>query len=57
MVGLERRFGNEVVDEFEASLRAEGHGDGDGAIEFNDRRGREPGQGFVKGGDAGPVGF
>ncbi len=57
VVGLERRFGNEIVDEFEASLRAEGHGDGDGAIEFNDRRGREPGQGFVKGGDAGPGGF
>ena len=57
VVGLERRFGNEIVDEFEPGLRAESHGDGDGAIEFDDRRGRELGQGFVDGGDAGPVGF
>src|SRR5690349_11162531 len=57
MVVLQRRIGREGVDEFEAGGGAVGHGDGDGAIEFDDGGCREMRKLFVEAGDARPIRF
>lgn len=57
MVILESRIRGESVDEFEAGGWTGGHGDGDGAIQFDYGRRREARKLFVKNGDARPVGF
>jgi hypothetical protein len=57
MVVLERRFGGELVDHFQASGRAVGHGHSDAAIQFDDGRGRELGESVIQGDNAGPVCF
>jgi hypothetical protein len=57
MVRLERGLGGECVQEFEARGGTEGHGEGDGAIQFYDGRGREVGERLVERHNARPVGF
>ena len=57
MVARKRGFGSEGVYECEASLRAVGHGDGYGTVEFNDGGWSELGEFGVEDDDAGPIGF
>lgn len=56
MVGLEGRFREEGIDEFESGLRTGSHGDGDGAIEVDDRGRSKSGKLVVERDDTGPVG-
>src|ERR1700733_10276107 len=57
MVVRERRLGGELFNKREAICRAEGHGDGDGAIELDDRRGLALRERCVERGNALPVGL
>src|SRR5262245_63952800 len=41
VVSLERWFRGQFINEFKSRLRAERHADRDGAIQLNDRRGRD----------------
>ena len=57
MVGLQEWLIDESVDEVEAGLWAEGHGDGHGAIQFDYGGWDKLGEGIVEGNDARPVRF
>src|SRR5437667_362928 len=57
VVGLERRFRNERVDELEPRRRTEGHGVRDRAIQLYDWRGRKPGERVIERSDSPPVRF
>src|SRR6266404_1741339 len=56
MVGLKRGVGGERINNVQSSLRAERHGDGYGAIEFDNRTRSELRERGVKRRDAWPVG-
>src|SRR5216684_165924 len=57
VVGLERRLRGERVNELETRCRTECHGEGDRAIQLDDRRRHSLGERVVERGDALPVRF
>ena len=57
VVGGERHFGEHGLDLRESGFRAVAHGDGDGAVERDDRRGLALQQPVIQARDPRPVGF
>src|ERR1041384_6886798 len=57
MIGLEHRLRRQRIDDLEPGLGPEQHGEGDGAVELDDRRRRDLAERAVESDDARPVGL
>src|SRR5882724_13338817 len=57
MIGLERGFAYQAVHDRQRRFRSLGHADGNGAVEFNDRRTNQSCELRIKRGYAQPVGL